>query len=133
MASKAMSPNHREILSAQSSVTGQQEYLYSTSHALNVNVTGTSGTTPTSVLNGSVTVTTAGTRVQFPTNTLKAITVKADVANTGIIYLGNSTVTSANGFELAAGDTISFDIANSNVLYIDASANNQMVNWLGVV
>lgn len=35
--SKAISPNHREIISAQSSITGQQEYLTSTNRKLDVN------------------------------------------------------------------------------------------------
>lgn len=39
-----MSPNHREALTAQSSISGQDEYLFSTNHALEVTVTGSTGT-----------------------------------------------------------------------------------------
>lgn len=38
--SKVITPNYREGLSAQNEITGQNEYLYSSNHALNVNVTG---------------------------------------------------------------------------------------------
>jgi hypothetical protein len=90
-------------------------------------------TVPTAARNGSVTVVTAGTRVQLPTVPVKSVTIKADVANTGIIYIGTSTVTSANGFELSAGESVSADIANIDVFYVDASANSQMVTYLGVL
>lgn len=39
MSSKAMTPNQREGISAQSTITGNQEYLTSTNHILNVNAT----------------------------------------------------------------------------------------------
>ncbi len=39
MSSTTQSPNWREILSAQSSITGKQEYLQSTNHRLDVNAT----------------------------------------------------------------------------------------------
>lgn len=84
----------------------------------------------TSVAHGVTTVTTAGTRVQVATNTIRSITFKAPTTNTGIIYVGGSTVAAANGFPLSAGDTISMDITNSNLLYVDASANAQTVAWL---
>ena len=96
-------------------------------------VTNTVTTTeapPTSVTHAAVTVTTAGTRVQFGSNACKAIVIKANASNSGTIYVGNSGVTSANGFPLAAGDTLSLDISNTNVIYIDASANAQSVNWM---
>lgn len=40
--SKAISPNFREGLTAQNQASGQNEYLYSTNHALNVAITGSS-------------------------------------------------------------------------------------------
>lgn len=85
---------------------------------------------PTTVAHGVVSVTTAGTRVQFGTNACKSIVVKAAVANSGTIYVGGSTVAAANGFPLAAGDTVALDISNTNVIWIDASANAQSVAWM---
>lgn len=87
---------------------------------------------PTSIVNGKTTVSTAGTRVQLSSNTCLSITLKALSANTGTIYVGNSSVASTNGFELLAGDTVSLDISNTNVVYIDSSVNGEGVTWLAV-
>jgi len=85
---------------------------------------------PTSVTHAKVPVPTAGVRVQLATNTAKAIVVKALAANTGIMYVGGSTVSAANGFPLAAGDTVALDINNTNVIWVDASVNGDSVNWM---
>lgn len=45
-----MSPNHREALTAISSISGNNEYVYSTNHALDVSVTGTIGTSDTNLI-----------------------------------------------------------------------------------
>lgn len=89
--------------------------------------------TPTTPYNGKVTVTTAATRVQLNANrAVKSVTIKAGLSNSGTIYVGDSSVSSSNGFELAAGDTVSMDISNLNVIYIDASANSQYVTYIAV-
>lgn len=88
---------------------------------------------PTTPYNAKVTVTTAGTRVQLnASRAVQSVTIKAGLTNTGIIYVGDSTVASSNGLELAAGDSVSMDISNLNVLYIDASVNNQYVTYIAV-
>lgn len=100
-----------------------------------VNTTGSvtvSFSAPTTAINGKTTVTTAGTRVQLATNTCVSITIKALASNTGTIYVGNSTVSSTNGYQLAAGDSISADISNTNKFYIDSSVNGEGVTWLAV-
>lgn len=99
-------------------------------------VTGTVATlevAPTTILNGKTTVTTAGTRVVLAASaTVKSVTIKAAIANSGIIYVGNSTVSASNGFELSAGDTVSLDIANLNTISIDSSTNSQSVTYIGI-
>lgn len=88
---------------------------------------------PTTIFNGVTTVTTAGTRVTLASSqTVKSVTIKALSSNTGTIYVGNSGVSSSNGFQLAAGDTISLDLANLNTVNIDASVNGEGVSYLGV-
>lgn len=127
-----MSPNHREILSAQSSITGNQEYLYSTSHALQTVVTGSVIPASTAVLNGQTTVTTAGTRVVLGAGTLTTgVIVRAKDVNAGYIYLGNSTVTSANGMILLPGESTSVAIDNLNKLFIDSASNGDGVSYIG--
>lgn len=99
----------------------------------NSGVTQSVTTAPsTTTFNAKATVTTAGTRVQLASNTAKSITIKAAIANTGTIYVGNSAVAAANGYELLSGDSVSLDISNSNLIYIDSSINTQSVTYIGV-
>lgn len=87
---------------------------------------------PTTVFNGKTTVTTAGTRVVLASSqAVKSVAIKALTSNTGTIYVGSSTVSSTNGFQLAAGDTISLDIANLNTVNIDSSVNGEGVTYVG--
>ena len=88
---------------------------------------------PTSVLNGKKTVAVAGTaEALVGSTTAKSVTIKALIANTGVIYVGNSGVLSTNGFALAAGDTISLDIANLATVFVNSSVNGEGVTYLGV-
>jgi hypothetical protein len=65
------------------------------------------------------------------------VTLRADSANTGILYIGNSDVTAGttaatDGIPLAAGDSITLPVSNSNIPYAIASANNQIIYWVAV-
>lgn len=65
------------------------------------------------------------------------VTLKADITNTGIIYVGNSDVTAGgtaatDGFPLSAGETLTLEVTNSNIPYAIASANNQKIFWVAV-
>ena len=80
---------------------------------------------PTTISSFKTTVTTAGTRVQLANHACLSVTVKARSNNTGLIYVGDVTVTSSNGFELSAGESVSFVIDNTNRLYIDSSVNGE--------
>lgn len=85
----------------------------------------------TIVGNGVTTVSTAGTRVALAASTsIKSVTVKASEANTGYIYVGSSTVSAANGFELSARDVVSIDIDNLSKVYIDSSVNGEGVSYI---
>lgn len=81
-----------------------------------------------------VTITTAGTRVSVSSSAIATslVTVVADSLNTGKIYLGDETVSSSNGIELSAGQSVS--IAASDVrgnsdgvllsdLWLDSASN----------
>ena len=89
---------------------------------------------PSTLLHNLVTVTTAGTEVQVSATSvpIKGITIKALAANTGTMYVGSSTVASTNGYPLAAGQAISFDISNLNTVWVDASVNGEKVSYLAV-
>lgn len=87
---------------------------------------------PSVVNNNIKLVTTAGTRVALQSATTNGgIVIKALKTNTGTIYVGGSTVSSANGFQLAAGDTVAFAINDASNVSIDASVNGEGVSWLG--
>ena len=85
---------------------------------------------PTTIVMDQTSTVTAGTRVQLGTNTCASVTIKALVGNTGIMYIGDVTVDSTNGFELSAGDSISLAVNNSNVVYIDSSVSAEGVSFI---
>ena len=83
-----------------------------------------------SLISASATVAAAGTRVQLPANSIRTITIKAKSTNIGIIYVGSSDASASNGFPLAAGDTISLDLANSDLVWIDSNVSGESCNWI---
>jgi hypothetical protein len=79
------------------------------------------------------TVTTSGTRVALAASqSVKSLSIKALSSNTGTIYVGDSSVTSANGFRLLANESVSIDLANLNTVNIDSSVNGEGVCYIGV-
>ena len=93
----------------------------------------TTETAPTTIYNGKKSVTTAGTRVTLASSqAVKSVTIKALSTNTGIIYVGDTSVASTNGFQLSAGETISMDIANLNTVNLDSSVSGESVTYIGV-
>ncbi len=97
------------------------------------NTVPTSEVAPTTIYNGKKTVTTAGTRVTLASSqAVKSVTIKALVANTGVIYVGDGSVASTTGFALAPGDSISLDIANLATVNLDSSVNGEGVTYIGV-
>lgn len=98
--------------------------------AANVNTVEVS---PTTIINGKTTVTTAGTRVALAgSTTVKGVTVCAIVTNTGLIYMGSNTVASTNGRILNPGECQSIAIANLNTINIDSSVNGEGVTYIAV-
>ena len=61
-----------------------------------------------------------------------SVVVRALPANTGLVYLGDSAVTTSNGYELSAGDALGMDIDNVNLLYFDVDTNGEGVSWMAV-
>ena len=82
---------------------------------------------------GAITVTTAGTRIQLPDKPCKRVYIQADEGNTGVIVVGSSTVVAASAnrrgkaFYATQGDW--FEVDNFNRLYIDATADNQKIQY----
>lgn len=82
---------------------------------------------PSTILAGTTTVTTAGTPVALGASTaIKSVLIQAETGNTGVIYVGNA---SAQTIVLSAGDIYAIDIANLATVYIDSSVNGDGVNY----
>ena len=60
----------------------------------------------------------------------KHVDIMAAIANTGIIYVGATGVTTATGIALYAGDVYSIDIENLNLIYVIASVDTEDVQWV---
>ncbi len=88
---------------------------------------------PTTVVNGHKTVTTAGTAVALGNSTqlINGITIKALLANTNIIYIGDSEVSNSSGYELYAGDQVFVACTDLASIHIDAAVNGEGVSFLG--
>jgi len=84
---------------------------------------------------GQTTCTTAGTAVILLTATETiAVIIKAKSGNTGNIYVGDSDVTSANGYILGASEVVSIALDHkSDPIYINATTNADGVSYLTIV
>ena len=88
-------------------------------------------------LTGTTDVPAAGTRVQINNTTRRvlSITFRARKGNSWNVYVGDSTVSSTAGFELAAGAALEFNFASAGVsarmsdFYVDTATNGNDVDW----
>ena len=86
------------------------------------------------VLSGQVSVTTAGTAVQFTTTAPGLYEIKPLGGNTGsYVYVGNDgagDVTSSNGYQLKKGlDSILVSVTNLSQLWLDSDTDGDGVCW----
>ena len=72
-------------------------------------------------------------------NKVKYIKVSARTGNSGVVYFGDSTVSSTLGYELSANDSLETDLLDTQGslpfadFYADASADDQDLDWVIVV
>ena len=108
-----------------------------TSNALDVNIAGGASidigdveilghSTSTSFKNS--TVGTSSERLTTNDQPCKHVDIMAHIDNTGIIYVGGSGVTSANGIGLYAGDVYSIDTDNLDNLYVISTVSGDDIN-----
>lgn len=89
--------------------------------------------TPTGLLNGSTTVTTAGTRVALAASTtVRGVLVMAQATNTGLIYVGGGTVDNTNVLGLKKRERIYLAITNLATVFLDSSVDGEGVTYLAV-
>ena len=83
-----------------------------------------------SVGHGSNTDVGTSAEVLTSSTACKHVDIMAATANTGIIYVGGSGVTTTTGIALYAGDVYSLDIDDLNDVYVIASVNGEDVQWV---
>ena len=72
-----------------------------------------------------------GAGVPLPIQGCHSITVKADIDNTGLVYIGDVAVT-ATGFDLTAGESVTLPVCDASTVYHMASLDGQTVHYIGV-
>jgi len=78
--------------------------------------------------------TTVGTSAVNITSSAPAdsLTFLADASNSASIFLGkSSSVTTSNGFPLAAGGSITLKISDSSLVYAISSSSSQTLHTIG--
>lgn len=95
---------------------------------------GVDSTPATTLYEGVVTVTTAGTRVQLSGSSvaIRSVCIKGQHANTGNIYVGDILVSATVGYELPADASVCLDVNNLNLIYIDSSVNGEKASYIGI-
>ncbi len=58
------------------------------------------------------------------------VVIKAPAANTQIVYIGGSDVTTANGYGLSAGDSVSLDIDDPSRVWAISASGTQALHFL---
>lgn len=91
----------------------------------------TSLASPSTVYNGQVTLTgTPAVNALAAATTIKSVTIE-NVSTNAVVYVGNATVTTANGYRLQPGATVSMDIDNLSKVYVTGTAGN-IVSYIAV-
>ena len=92
-------------------------------------------TTPATIIQGqNVDIDATAERLAPSSVPCQSVCVKALSTNTGIIYVGKDTnVTAINGFELGAGESVSFDFDDVTDVWVIASIANQKACYIGVL
>lgn len=94
---------------------------------------GTVDILPSSAIyNGSKTVPTGTAAAISTSQPIKSVTVKTLRTNTAAVYVGASGVTTLNGFELLADESISLDIDDIAKVYVISGSGSQVVRFIAV-
>lgn len=135
MANISQSPNHREAITAISSITGKDEYLYSTNHQLDVNATvtaqiGTIVSTNAQCYTGQVVVDVIQVQINASSHSLdNGMVIKSLSTNADNIYVGLTGVTTSSGDILEPGESRGYAINNTNLLYIIGANNTDKISY----
>lgn len=82
---------------------------------------------------GTKNVTTSGTAEQLDTATVNSyVKIKALSGNTGDVYIGDSTVTTTNGYPLSAGEEIKLNVTDLSNISLDVDTDGEGVKYIGI-
>lgn len=84
----------------------------------------------TPLKHGQKTVGTTAVQITEHEKAYRSILIKALEANTGVVYVGTSKVTTSNGFPLEAGASIELEVSDPSTIYAVASAISQNIAWI---
>ena len=96
-----------------------------------INTAGGNTGTPSATINIGQT-TSAVTATQLTASSIamtNGIVIQALSTNTASVYIGNSSVTTANGFELTAGSSLTISPSNINLVYVIGANATDKVCW----
>ena len=83
------------------------------------------------IYSGTTTVATAGTAEQLIEDLpCKRVHIKANPTNAGDVTIGGST---SQDYILQPGEEITLNVANANIIYVNAANAGDGVNWLAEV
>jgi len=86
----------------------------------------------TTIYAGTKTAPTVTAEAIASSQAIHSVTVKALSTNTVAVYVGATGCTVAAGFELLAGESISLDVDNLNLVYCISGNASQVVRYIGV-
>lgn len=84
------------------------------------------------IVNGAGTAGTVVATLGTANQDIIQISIRANAANAGTIYVGGSGVTTADGWPLAAGESVDIGVNRAEAIYLIASAASQAYRWLGL-
>lgn len=98
-----------------------------------LSTTITQVTLPDTIHNGQVDVAVAGTAQPLSATSVEltsGVTVTALSGNGGLAYVGNASVDSSNGNEIAAGSHVFIEIDDLSKVYVDVAVNGEGVSYV---
>lgn len=76
---------------------------------------------------------TAGSLETAEDKAIAGVVLKADASNSGTVYVGNSNVTTSNGFPLTAGQSLEIQADSTAAIWVVGSAAGQIVHWIALL
>jgi hypothetical protein len=98
---------------------------------LSLNSNGEINISPISSLyGGTKTVPTGTAEAIASSQAIYSVTIKALLTNTVAVYVGPSGVTTSSGFELLAGESVSIEVSNLNLVYCISGSASQVIRYI---